>query len=165
VSLLAVEGLTLTVGPLDLVDGTPILDIKPYLPAVDSFPESRIGWLEEVESAATPRFHVEVTDVVEADLAWLEATWGIDFRERAFGILSRDPSPHRTRRILEVEPGLFRLACGPWRLYYRVEEDRVTVLEIKVGYSEATLFERVDIPHRDGLFAFLARKSAPGTAE
>ena len=28
------------------VDGTPILDIKPYLPYVDSYPESEYGWLE-----------------------------------------------------------------------------------------------------------------------
>lgn len=40
VSLLAVEALALTVGPLDLVDGTPIFDIKPYLPRVDAFPDA-----------------------------------------------------------------------------------------------------------------------------
>ncbi|MGL4678266.1 MAG: tRNA (N6-threonylcarbamoyladenosine(37)-N6)-methyltransferase TrmO, partial [Plesiomonas shigelloides] len=37
----------LELGSLDLVDGTPILDIKPYLPYVDSEPEARAGFAQE----------------------------------------------------------------------------------------------------------------------
>ncbi|HRP03803.1 MAG TPA: tRNA (N6-threonylcarbamoyladenosine(37)-N6)-methyltransferase TrmO [Opitutaceae bacterium] len=44
VQLIDVSGLTLHVGPCDLVDGTPILDIKPYLPAYDAFPSEKSGW-------------------------------------------------------------------------------------------------------------------------
>eukprot|EP00747_Dinoflagellata_sp_TGD_P216880 gnl/TRDRNA2_/TRDRNA2_89355_c0_seq1.p1 gnl/TRDRNA2_/TRDRNA2_89355_c0~~gnl/TRDRNA2_/TRDRNA2_89355_c0_seq1.p1 ORF type:complete len:232 (+),score=16.34 gnl/TRDRNA2_/TRDRNA2_89355_c0_seq1:3-698(+) len=36
----------ITVRGLDLLDGTPILDIKPYIPYCDSFPTARSGWLE-----------------------------------------------------------------------------------------------------------------------
>jgi len=36
---------------LDLLDGTPVLDIKPYIPAFDSIPDARTGWV-------TPR-HIE----------------------------------------------------------------------------------------------------------
>jgi len=32
---------------IDLLDGTPILDIKPYLPMIDSWPDAGHGWLEE----------------------------------------------------------------------------------------------------------------------
>ena len=32
------------IGPVDLLDGTPVLDVKPYIPAVDAFPEARAGW-------------------------------------------------------------------------------------------------------------------------
>ena len=32
---------------LDLLDGTPVLDLKPYTPAFDVFPVSRQGWLED----------------------------------------------------------------------------------------------------------------------
>jgi tRNA-Thr(GGU) m(6)t(6)A37 methyltransferase TsaA len=34
------------VAAVDLLDGTPVLDLKPYLPAVDAFPDSRAGWFE-----------------------------------------------------------------------------------------------------------------------
>jgi len=46
-----VEGGVLHVKGLDLLDGTPVLDIKPYIPAFDSIPDARTGWV-------TPR-HIE----------------------------------------------------------------------------------------------------------
>jgi tRNA-Thr(GGU) m(6)t(6)A37 methyltransferase TsaA len=48
VQLLRVEGTTLHVRGVDLLDGTPILDIKPYIPYADAFPESRAGWIDEI---------------------------------------------------------------------------------------------------------------------
>jgi tRNA-Thr(GGU) m(6)t(6)A37 methyltransferase TsaA len=47
VRLLNREGRILHVADLDLLDGTPVLDLKPYSPAFDAFPESRQGWLED----------------------------------------------------------------------------------------------------------------------
>jgi tRNA-Thr(GGU) m(6)t(6)A37 methyltransferase TsaA len=46
VRLLGVKGCTLQVADLDLVDGTPVLDIKPYIQEFDERPEFRSGWLE-----------------------------------------------------------------------------------------------------------------------
>ena len=45
------EGPVLHVTGADLVDGTPILDIKPYLPYCDSHPDARPGWTAEADSA------------------------------------------------------------------------------------------------------------------
>ncbi len=47
VRLVRVEGCTLYVEELDLLDGTPVLDIKPYVPRLDQRPAERIGWFEE----------------------------------------------------------------------------------------------------------------------
>ncbi len=47
VRLLKVEGNVLHVEDLDIVDGTPLLDIKPYVPQFDVRPVERIGWLEK----------------------------------------------------------------------------------------------------------------------
>jgi tRNA-Thr(GGU) m(6)t(6)A37 methyltransferase TsaA len=46
VRLLAVEGATLEVVGLDLLDGTPVLDIKPYVPRFDAIDADRVGWFE-----------------------------------------------------------------------------------------------------------------------
>lgn len=46
VRLLGISGSRLEVGDLDLLDGTPVLDIKPYVPEFDSYPEAAAGWLD-----------------------------------------------------------------------------------------------------------------------
>lgn len=51
VELVAVEGRTLRLRGVDFLDGTPVLDIKPYIPYADAFPESRAGWVDEVDQA------------------------------------------------------------------------------------------------------------------
>jgi len=44
VRLLALEGTKLSVVGLDCLDGTPLIDIKPYFASVDSVPEAVVGW-------------------------------------------------------------------------------------------------------------------------
>ncbi len=51
VELRGVEGRTLLLGDVDLLDGTPVLDIKPYVPYADAFPEARAGWIDAVDEA------------------------------------------------------------------------------------------------------------------
>ena len=46
VRLLGRQGRTLSVGELDIVDGTPVLDIKPFVPDFDNRLGCRVGWLE-----------------------------------------------------------------------------------------------------------------------
>jgi tRNA-Thr(GGU) m(6)t(6)A37 methyltransferase TsaA len=46
VKLLRVEGNILYVENVDILDGTPLLDIKPYVPDFDHYPVERVGWLE-----------------------------------------------------------------------------------------------------------------------
>lgn len=49
VELVAVEGRTLQLRGVDLLDGTPILDIKPYVPYADAFPDAQAGWIDAVD--------------------------------------------------------------------------------------------------------------------
>jgi len=44
VRLVRIEGTTLTVVGLDCLDGTPLIDIKPYFASVDSVPDAVVGW-------------------------------------------------------------------------------------------------------------------------
>jgi len=52
VELVGVEGRTLRLRGVDLLDGTPVLDIKPYVPYADAFPEARAGWIDQVDAAS-----------------------------------------------------------------------------------------------------------------
>lgn len=62
VRLLRIDNGILHVSELDMLDGTPLLDIKPYVPAFDSFPGARSGWLTEERTGRTiadDRFHLD----------------------------------------------------------------------------------------------------------
>lgn len=54
VPLKHVRHTTLTVGTHDLLDGTPILDIKPYIPYADALPEAQAGWVDALGPGAGP---------------------------------------------------------------------------------------------------------------
>ncbi len=47
--LVKIDGRVLHVNGIDLLDGTPVLDIKPYVPYADAFPDSKAGWLDSLE--------------------------------------------------------------------------------------------------------------------
>ena len=51
VRLRRIDGNVLTILDVDILDGTPLLDIKPYVPAFDSFEAKRIGWFGTVSPA------------------------------------------------------------------------------------------------------------------
>ena len=52
VNLNRIEGSILYVEDLDVLDGTPLLDLKPYVPEFDHRPDVRLGWLEDVNERA-----------------------------------------------------------------------------------------------------------------
>jgi tRNA (adenine37-N6)-methyltransferase len=69
VRLLGVAGRFVHVAELDILDGSPLLDIKPYVAEYDSFPEARRGWLEEPSVRqgamwADGRFERPATDAI-----------------------------------------------------------------------------------------------------
>ena len=168
VRLLAVEqgGRVLRLGPCDLVEGTPVFDLKPYVPAYDSFPGSRAGWIDEVDAAerAEPAFTVELAARASEQADWLGAGWGVDFMPRVRELLARDPSPHRTRRIRRVATeygGGFEIGCGAWRAMFTVDAaaGRVTITGLGPAYPLRFLVrdDHETVPDREAQVAFLAR--------
>ncbi len=54
VQLLKLEGNILRIADMDIIDNTPLLDIKPYAPRFDHFEVKRCGWLDQVERGNRP---------------------------------------------------------------------------------------------------------------
>ena len=128
--LVDIRGRRIRVADVDLLDGTPILDIKPYLPSVEAFPGSRTGWLEENEA---PRYHVAIGPLAAEQLGWLCDRHRIELEPFMSDLLSRDPAPHPYRRI-EAVGATMVLAIKSWRVHFRVDGDRVLVDDIASGY-------------------------------
>ncbi len=159
VQLIGVEGRKLILGACDLVDGTPVFDIKPYIPAYDIFPGEKAGWTDEVEALqqAPPQFAVVLSPLAQTQAEWLLAHWQIDFRPRMTEFLSRDPAPHRTRRIKRRRTGVFEIGCGAWRAVFTVAGNVVNIQALDAAYTQRflTSSQRDDVPDRQAQLAYI----------
>ena len=112
-------GTVLVVSGADLMDGTPILDIKPYLPYADSHPEATGGFTGNVGGK-----------VLEVDFPpELLAQVPEDKRGALIGVLSRDPRPsyqHDPDRV-------YGMAFGGWEVGFSVDGDTLRVRWVKPG--------------------------------
>jgi tRNA-Thr(GGU) m(6)t(6)A37 methyltransferase TsaA len=138
-TLIDVNGRTIRVENPDLLDGTPILDIKPYIPYAEAFPDSAIGWLAEVEKIGEPPFTVTISPKAREQGEWLESAYDIHLLDRAVDILSFDPHPHSYRRIMKHDEGGLLMAIKSWRIIYTVTERSVAVIEIRSGYPAGVI--------------------------
>ena len=161
VQLLGVERRILIIGPCDLMEGTPIFDIKPYIPAYDSFPDSAAGWTDQVDNEfdAAPRFTVTLTTEAEAQAEWLRKEWSVDFTPRLFELLSRDPSIHRGRRIRRRNESQLTIGCGAWRAIFRIDGYAVEIDSLEAAYPLRFLTDtsREGIPDQEAQLAFISR--------
>jgi len=168
VPLLGITGRRLLLGPCDLVDGTPIFDLKPYVAAHDAFPDARAAWIDAVDAGLRQpaRFTVQFSTAAETQIAWLRETHRIDFTPRLIELLSRDPTPHRTRRIRRRGPSSFDIGCGAWRAVFIVADDRINVCALEPAYPMRFLVRPgyEEVPDRDPQLEFLARWPGSGDA-
>ena len=121
VRLLAVEsdpelGPVLRVGGADLMDGTPIYDIKPYLPYADARPEALSGF------APDPGATLEVTF-----LPGTEDRIPPEKRAGLRGILSNDPRPRYQRDPERI----YGLDFAGWNVKFKADDQTLTVLEVQ----------------------------------
>lgn len=149
VRLVGVDGLRLTVAGHDLLDATPVLDLKPYVPYADAFPQAGTGWLEGV---AAQRYEVRFDDRAMERSNWICQNAGLDCHNFAGVQLSYDPTDGERKRIT---PGgaadIFTIAYRTWRLEHCVDDKAmvVSVTDIRSGYAAADLAPGTADKHRD----------------
>jgi tRNA (adenine37-N6)-methyltransferase len=135
------EGNVLFVRELDMIDGTPVLDLKPYIAYADAFPESKQGWLAATADDPRPRWAVIHSPLVEEQLAWIAERDPLDLTGRIDDALSLGPMPHPYRRIKKTDDGAYVLAVKEWRARFRIEGQAVIVDRIETGYRPKELPE------------------------
>jgi tRNA-Thr(GGU) m(6)t(6)A37 methyltransferase TsaA len=137
-----VEGSVLYVRDLDIVDQTPVLDIKPYVAYTDAVSAASAGWLAEPIADPVPdsgpRFVVEFVERAALQLNWLKPRAALDLEALATSVLCAGPAPHAYRRI-RVYDGYSVLGVKDFRLHFRVVELTIQVFEITTGYRERVL--------------------------
>ena len=121
VKLLGVEhtaefGTVLHVGGADLMDGTPIFDIKPYIPYGDSHPDAKGGF---TDTAGEFLLQVEFPDSLLQQLP-------VEKRQAAIGVLSHDPRPSYQRKPDRV----YGLTFAGYDIRFKVVDGILTVEEV-----------------------------------
>lgn len=102
----------------DLMDGTPIYDIKPYIPYTDSHPEARGGF---TDSVSWQPLNVEIPEQIST----LLTREGIDI-ETLREVLSQDPRPQYHNDADRV----YGMPYGAHDIRFKVNDDTLTVIEI-----------------------------------
>lgn len=83
------EHVVLELGSLDLVDGTPVIDIKPYLPFAEALPDARASYAQEAPQADMP---VHFTPELTAQITLLEKRYP-QLCNFIVEVLAQDPRP------------------------------------------------------------------------
>lgn len=112
-----INGCTLTVSGADLLNGTPIYDIKPYLPYADSIPEASNGW---ALSDKAPVLKVNFPEELQALIPSSK-------REGLIELLAQDPRP----QYQDSPERIYTMAFGIFQISFCVDGDSLTVTGIR----------------------------------
>ncbi len=154
VRLIKVDGLTLYVDEADLLNETPILDIKPYIPMADAFPNAKAGW---VEDQVGDLWNIEVAETFAAQNRWIAERSAFDLLSFAQVQLSRgnfskdvfDSSRRRLTLDENAQTGI--LAYRTFRIHFSYDELSRTVCLQKIasGYTAEDLKENTEDKYGD----------------
>ena len=112
-----VLGPVLHISGADLMDGTPIYDIKPYLPYVDSHPEAAGGFTDRIEDY---RLEVEFPEPLMEQIPKEQ-------REALLEVLANDPRP----RYQNDPDRLYGIAYGQKDIQFRVKDKKLQVVNVR----------------------------------
>jgi tRNA-Thr(GGU) m(6)t(6)A37 methyltransferase TsaA len=146
VRLRSVEGLVVGVEDLDLLDGTPVLDLKPYVKYTDVVTAAGDGWLQPTDPVGA--WSIVFSADGRAALDHLAAR-GVDLEPEVRAALALGPQPHAYRRIRRSgDRGV--LALKEWRVHFCVTRRRIEVTGVRSGYRPRDLALRDDLAlHRE----------------
>ena len=121
VELEGIDGLNVYLNHCDILDRTPILDIKPYIPAVDAFPESKAGWRDEL--VLTEWTH-DFSPAARAQMSWIKGQTGLDLSNFCAVQLKYEPFNPARKRIDHLPDGSWAIPCRTWRIVYRADAEK-----------------------------------------
>ena len=126
INLQAKNGAEIEVSGIDLLDGTPVLDIKPYIPYADSVPDANAGWAKE-EIKKTP-VHFEELAVQKIPTPEIK-----DLMEQ---LLTIDPRPGFQKREFPPEADLsqgkvFGLLVKEYDVKWKIEDQKFVVFDVE----------------------------------
>ena len=155
VKLEKIDGLKLEVSGHDFLDGTPVLDLKPYIPAADAFPEAKAGWRDEADASELP---VDFTETALLKMAFIEKLSGLDLRNFCEVQLSHAPTSSERKRVEVLADGSYGAGCRTWQIIFTPDENGVHVCDVLSHYQPEELEPDAPDPYGDKEFHRKFRK-------
>lgn len=140
VELINVSGLTLEIGPNDILNNTPIYDIKPYHPEFDIAENAKIDWLE---TSTFKKNIISFSPFAESQLEFLEQQSLKEIRPFIIRQLEFDAT-NKSKKRVEEHPPYWILAYRTWRIDFTIAEDSIGILSIRSCYSDQELMDFED---------------------
>ena len=138
VRLVAVRGRILEIAAADLLDGTPVLDVKPYVPAADAFPDAKAGWVDAQRAA---RWQVDASAPFAAAATFVRAHGGPDLLATARLQLGTDPFDATRKRVTRTGDNAGTLSLRMFRLDFTADDAArtITLTALRSGYTSDEL--------------------------
>jgi tRNA (adenine37-N6)-methyltransferase len=148
VDLISIKGREINIANFDLLDKTPIVDIKPYISHYDSHPSASTGWLPDV---APTENRIHFSALADEQCGWIINKSGPDLFDLVRVQLSIDPLNKKRKRISQLENGNTLLAFRTWRIEfeYSCEDQFIDIISVSSGYTAAELAPNSDDKYSD----------------
>ncbi len=130
IDFLAKDGIEIHVSGVDLLDGTPVLDIKPYLPYADIISEANAGWASREITRYPVRFSPMSLAIFDQ-----EGPAELNLKQLIEEVLSLDPRPRSQREAMPIEDPssdgkIFRFRIHRFDVEWQVREGKILVLRL-----------------------------------
>lgn len=130
VRLEKIAGNRIYVSGADLLNNSPVVDIKPYIVEYDSFPAARRGWLDNICKEV---YAILYSAAAAEKIAFLAAK-KIDLSGVISSQLGHNPHDH-TRNKFQRRDDYFVLRFKSWRIHFTIADREIRVEDIRSGYT------------------------------
>lgn len=155
VKLIKIEGNKVFIANFDMLNKSPILDIKPYITYCDSFPEASTGWLPSNDFEEN--FIIELSKVANAQADFIYEHTSLNIKNFIKIQLSTTPTDSERKRIkvIDKSENIYELAYRTWRVLYQIEsrilttnqdhevenKQKLKIVKISSGYTDSELLD------------------------
>jgi tRNA (adenine37-N6)-methyltransferase len=148
VELIKIDRLDVHIRNFDMLNNSPVLDIKPYIPRADSFPDAKIGWLE---NAKLNSYQLSFSDMAEDQMLWLEKRSALDLKSFCEVQLQHDPVNASRKRIDCKGKDEYIIFCRTWQIHFTLDKEKqqIKINFIQSNYSPEELSLKATDPYND----------------
>lgn len=146
-----ISGRKIYLSGTDILDASPVLDIKPYLPTADAVFDAKSGW---VGNPGDKNLEVIFSSGSQEKLQWIRQNGTLDLESVIRQHLKSDPFNDASKRVRKTQENGGELSIRKWRIQFILENESVEVRDLTSGYKKGESPHSEDSIHLEFLSSF-----------